>query len=167
MSSQGLEVLGAAIGSPKFIDDFTSEKFSKISLIVNKLSNIAKLYPQHTMANFLKSTKHKATYLARTIRRAELFASPYNDSLESFLVTILGQQLDEQLIAQSAIPIARGGLGININFKDYGTQQFNDSLTLTHSLTRHITSDEPIDNAVNTDVRKQIKTNKKSFWDQK
>ena len=92
-----------------------------------------------------------------------MFARPYNDSLESYLVTILGRQLDEQIIAQSAIPIAREGLGINIHFKDYGAQQFNDSLTLSYSLTRHIAFGEPIDNAINSDARKQIKPTKNCF----
>ena len=163
MSSQGLEVLGAPIGSSKFIEEFSSAKFSKISSIVDKLSKIAKLYPQHSFATFSKSTKHKATYLARTVKQAAQFAKPYDDSLEGYLLTILGRQLDEHVIAQSSIPIARGGLGINIDFSDYSAQQFQDSSALTYDLTRHIAYGEPINNQSNVDYSKKIKANKNYF----
>ena len=110
---------------------------------------------------------HKATYLDLSTKEAAQFAKPYDDSLGDFLSTLLGRQLDDCLISQSEIPIARGGLGINFNFSDYSTLQFQDSCALTYDLSRHIAYGDPIISQRNHDLRNKIKANKKSFWDQK
>ena len=49
VSSQGLEVLGAPIGSQHFVKEFNTDKFFKIRSIVEQFTNIAKLFPQRSL----------------------------------------------------------------------------------------------------------------------
>ena len=81
-SDQGIEILGAAIGSDCFVKSFAESKFRKVAKMVDKLSNISLSNPQEAFCIWNRSIKFKTTYLARTVEKSESHASAYDEAVE-------------------------------------------------------------------------------------
>ena len=67
---QGIEILGAAIGSDCFVKSFAEKKFDKVAKMVDKLSNISLSNPQEAFCIWNRSIKFKTTYIARTMEKS-------------------------------------------------------------------------------------------------
>ena len=114
-----------------------------------------------------KSTKLKASYIARTTPNAAKYANEYDEALERILPTLFGRQLDDLMLTQAAFPISHGGLGLNVDSKEYCNQQYQDSQTISYPLVRHIVHGEPIGEIINSDLKNKIKSNRIKFWNDK
>ena len=89
VSTDGIEVLGAPIGSTQFVQSFAEKRYSKISAMIIKLNTVAKSHPQQSFCFLNRSTKFKATYLARTIPNAHLYAKKYDESLQIYFYSLM------------------------------------------------------------------------------
>ena len=159
-TNEGFELLGAPIGSDRFIANFCKEKFEKNSKIISNLIKIGKSHPQQAWCVLNRSTKFKCSYLFRTTPSIKEYANEYNEELELFLNTIVGMDLDQKMIDQALLPLGMGGLGLNINASEYADQQYIDSMLLTHQLTRYITHNEIIQLDYYRQIRNKIKKEK-------
>ena len=132
--------------------------------MILKLNNIAKPHHQQSFAVFNRSTKYKATYIARAIPDAHIYAKDYDESLETYLETLVGIQLDERMNLQVSIPVGKGGLGINISSENYCTQQHIDCLAITHPLVQNIAHGDPMSMVNNSKLLKSLRTSKQKYW---
>ena len=162
-SDQGIEVLGAAIGSVSYVRSTTEAKFAKVGKMIEKLQSISLSNPQEAFCIWNKSVKFKTTYIARTVENSEEYASPYDEAIENFLSCLLGRQLTDSIIQQASLPIRYGGLGLDVKSKDYFTIQFLNSKALTYNIVRNITHGEQISDFKNSELRKNIVKSKKLF----
>ena len=63
LSQAGLEILGSPIGDDDYISNYCKDKFSKISLMVDTITNVAKSHPQQAWSVLSRSIKFKGTYI--------------------------------------------------------------------------------------------------------
>ena len=125
-SDQGIEILGAAIGSDCFVRSFADKKFNKVAKMVDKLSNISLSNPQEAFCIWNRSVKFKTTYLARTMEKSESHASAYDEAVEQFLSCLLSRQLSDRVITQASLPIGYGGLRLDVHSENYFSNQYHD-----------------------------------------
>ena len=167
LSHAGLEILGSPIGNDDYISKYCKDIFSKISKMVETLTDVAKSHPQQAWSVLSRSTKFKGTYIFRTTPNAHHYSESYNTALESFISNIISHSLDDKIILQAQLPIGRGGLGLNIDASEYVVGQYNDSQTLTYYLSRYVIFNELLCHDDYSQNRKSILQRKKSFWDNK
>ena len=119
---QGLKIqlgatdLGAAIGTPTFIQDLLQNKCSKLLDQLDRLCLIAKTQPHAAYTGYTLGLQHKLTFLMRTNPSLSLHLQQLEDKLtQSFLPTLLNEEdrplsdFDRQLYS---LPAKLGGLAI-------------------------------------------------------
>jgi hypothetical protein len=128
VNKEGIETLGAPIGSEDFVAYFCKDKFEGISEVIDQLSIMAKLFPQHAFRIFSQSTKFRLNYLVRTAPNAHQHSESYRVSVRTFVESIFGSQLEDAMMDQISPPINEGGLGIDVDIKALGEYQFSNSI---------------------------------------
>ena len=114
ITSEGRKLLGAALGTPSFIDIYVQQKVTEWTQEVEQLSNIAISQPHAAYSAFTHGLISKWTYLSRTVPDIENHMKPLEEAIrQKLLPSITGQNafndLDRQLLA---LPVRHGGLGI-------------------------------------------------------
>ena len=111
----GINVLGAPIGSEQFISEFFALQYAELRSLLKRLEGASSDLGTH--ATFTLLTKcisfSKMVFHARTVHPSLLIkhASNYDQLVrDCFLLLIPG--LSEQQLAQSSLPIRSGGLGV-------------------------------------------------------
>ena len=66
VTTEGKKHLGAALGSPSFVEDFVSHKVEEWIKEVEKLAAVAGSQPQAAYAAYIHATKNKWNYICRT-----------------------------------------------------------------------------------------------------
>ena len=124
IQKEGLETLGSPIGSDAFVADFCNEKFEELGTIIDKLTKMASIFPQHAFRLFSQSTKFRLTHIIRTVANAHQYSEPYQASIKKFIEMIFGSQLEDAKLQEIRPPINEGGLGIDLDLKASNDQQF-------------------------------------------
>ena len=114
ITSEGRKLLGAALGTPSFVDIYVQQKVTEWTQEVEQLSNIAISQPHAAYSAFTHGLISKWTYLSRTVPDIENHMKPLEEAIRQKLhPSITGQNafndLDRQLLA---LPVRHWGLGI-------------------------------------------------------
>ena len=109
----GFEILGAPIGSDRFVSGCLDKKVDKISAIVDKLHLIDDLQSEYCLLRSCLSLP-KFDYVARTTHPC-LHAQSMNrfDGLmREALGSVIGHPLDDKQWDQASLPVSMGGMGL-------------------------------------------------------
>ena len=114
VTSERKRYLGAAIGSPSFIDDFVSHKVEEWKEETSKLASVAGTQTHATYAAFVHGTKGKWSYLRRTVPHCGFLLQPIEDMVhEGSIPAITGRppcfQMERKMLA---LPSKLGGLSL-------------------------------------------------------
>ena len=114
ITAEGKRHLGAALGTPVFVESYVQQKVAGWAREVERLSSIAATQPQAAYAALTHGLISKWTYLSRTVPNIEDLFKPLEDVIRNlFLPAITGQNAfsddDRDLMA---LPARLGGLGI-------------------------------------------------------
>ena len=114
MTVEGRQHLGAAIGTPAFIQNYAQKKMAGWVKEVEHLSSIAISQPHAAYAAFTHGLIHKWTYLSRIIPNLEELFKPLEDTIrQQFLPSLTGQNaFNDSERDLMALPSHHGGLGI-------------------------------------------------------
>ena len=155
----GFEVLGVPLGEDDYVANVTNQKFDKIATVINKLNNLASVHPQHALTLLLKSTKHKTSYIFRTVNQAYKYASQFDRSMKILVNTLFGCDLDEKKLEEIQLPIREGGLGLGTSAVNFAQEQYDTSVALTHEITRHILFNEELPTS------EKVAEHRKCIWE--
>ena len=86
ITSEGRKLLGAAIGTPSFIDAYVQQKVAEWTQEVEQLSNIATTQPHAAYSAFTHGLISKWTYLSRTTPDIENHMKPLEDAIRQKLL---------------------------------------------------------------------------------
>ena len=139
ITTEGKKHLGAAIGSPTFVEDFFSLKVKEWTDEVEKLAAVAGSQPQAAYAAFVHGTKHKWNYLCRTTPNCSHLLQPLEDAIHRKLIPAISgrpscSQVERGLLA---LPAKLGGLSLS-NPTTAAQSEFEASKKITASLVQSI-----------------------------
>ena len=111
---EGHEMLGSAIGSRQFMEQFATKKIEQFVNEIESVAKIAERYPQSAYAAFSHCTISKWRYLMRTVENIDESFQPLEDAINQIFVRALtGRGLcnpnERKLIS---LAICHGGLNI-------------------------------------------------------
>ena len=133
---EGKRHLGAAIGSPTFVQHYVNEKVEYWVSCVWKLSVIAKAQPHAAYCAFTHGLISKWTYCLRTLPRISDYLQPLETTIfTEFIPAVTGKFVSDLEREFFSLPARMGGLGLcnpsaNANF------EFDSSIQVTSSLTK-------------------------------
>ena len=139
ITTEGKRHLGAAIGSPTFIEEFVSHKVELWTEEMEKLAAIAGSQPQAAYAAYIHGTQHKWNYICRTVPNCGHLLQPLEDCIHQKLIPALSGQppCSNSQRDLLALPAKLGGLGL-VNPTQTATPQFEASLQITQPLKKSI-----------------------------
>ena len=113
-TTEGKNHLGAAIGSPTFIEDFIAYKVEEWTAEVETLAKVAGSQPQAAYAAFTHGMQHRWKYLSRTVPNCGHLLQPLEQVIErKFIPSVTGRppcsQAERTLLA---LPARLGGMGL-------------------------------------------------------
>ena len=88
ITTEGRKLLGAAIGTDSFVDNYIQLKVSEWTLEVEQLSNIATTQPHAAYSAFTHGLISKWTYLARTVPNVETHMKPLEEAIRLKLLPL-------------------------------------------------------------------------------
>ena len=136
--------LGAALGTPAYIDEFVKDKVDNWCAELDKLSSIAKTQPHAAYAAYTHGMTSKWTYLARTIPDISHHYQRLERIIRTSLIPSLmnGQPPNDQLHNLLGLPARLGGIGVP-NPAMMTDFEFAASLQITEPLKRLVLVQEP------------------------
>ena len=139
ITPNGRPYLGAALGTPDFIEDHLSSKVRAWSLSVTTLSEIAKTQPHAAYSALVHGLLSKWSYLCRVTPNISHQLTPLDDALRTELLPALTSRPppNDQEFALFALPARHGGLGVRLPSKN-AEREFQSSELITSSLTNNI-----------------------------
>ena len=140
----GLEVLGAALGTPEFVCMKLNERIGKIGVLFEKLDYLDD--PQCTLGilrHCIGSPKMVYSLRCQTptspvIKSLKVFDAQQREKLEN----ILGTDLPEESWTQATLPITLSGLGVR-QFQDQYKASYVGSVLSSEDLVSKITGESP------------------------
>ena len=92
ITSDGRKLLGAVIGTARFVNSYVQQKVAKWTQEVEELSSIAVTQPHAAYSAFTHGLISKWTYLSRTVPDIESHMKPLEEAIrQKLLPTITGQ----------------------------------------------------------------------------
>ena len=157
ITSEGQRHLGAAIGSQTFKDKYITEKVTKWTKEVRRLSEFAKTEPHAAYTAFTFGIKHRWTYIARTIPNIAEAFQPLENAIRNHFIPAISKrhQCSDHERDLLALPPRLGGLGI-INPTRHSDTEYQNSITLTSALIEHMIKQEHVNLSNKQDLH-QIK----------
>ena len=130
--------MGASIGSAEFKDSYIDEKVAKWTKNVERLAEFAQSQPHAAYAAFIHAEQHKYTYFLRTIPGISDNFKPLDDAINnSFLPSLFGCELNDNMRDVVSLPVRDGGLGIR-KVGENSDVSYATSSKLTLPLTKQI-----------------------------
>ena len=144
ITCDGRPHLGAALGTPAYIDEFVKDKVDNWCAELDKLSSIAKTQPHAAYAAYTHGMTSKWTYLARTIPDISHHYQRLERIIRTSLIPSLmnGQPPNDQLRNLLGLPARLGGIGVP-NPAMMTDFEFAASLQITEPLKRLVLAQEP------------------------
>ena len=139
VTPDGRPYLGAAIGSPEYVENYVKARVDSWLSIVRNLTTIAKTQPHAVYSALTHGLSSKWTYLCRTVPNISNLLKPLDDILRTKLIpTLTGRPPPSDLeCALFALPAKMGGLGTTIPSMQ-ADQEHQSSLLVTSALQDHI-----------------------------
>ena len=133
----GCRYLGAAIGTPAFLQSFLDAKAKSWLGQVERLSDIAQSQPQAAYSAFTNGLQNKWSFLCRTMPNAATALAPVEKIIaDKFIHAITGRLVNAEDRALLALPCRHGGLGV-VNPTELSSQ-YELSCRITESLQHNI-----------------------------
>lgn len=131
--------LGAALGSPDFIEEHLRSKVREWTSCITLLSEIAKSQPHAAYSALIHGLSSKWSYLSRVTPNISHLLIPLDIALRTELLPALTDRPtpNDQECALFALPVWHRGLGIRIPSKN-AERELQSSLLVTSSLVSHI-----------------------------
>ena len=111
---EGHEMLGSAIGSRQFTEQFAAKKTEQFVNEIESRAKIAERYPQSAYAAFSHCIISKWRYLMRTVENIDIFFQPIEEAINQIFVPALTGRgpcnPDERKLV--SLTIRYGGLNI-------------------------------------------------------
>ena len=85
----GHSILGAAVGTPSFVDDYVAAKVEMWKEEIEALVKIAEIYPHAAYAAFIHSIKGKWQFIMRTVDNVGKLFQPIEDIITEKLIPAL------------------------------------------------------------------------------
>ena len=135
VTADGRPHLGAAIGSPSFVEQYVSDKVSSWVTELKVLTSIAVTQPHAAFSAFTHGLISKWLFIARTIPDVGHLFQPLEDCVRnSFIPAVTGHSPPGDVErALFALPARLGGLGI-INPTCLSSVEFSSSCRITEPL---------------------------------
>lgn len=139
ITPNGRPYLGAALGSPDFIEEQLRSKVGEWTSCTTLLSKIARSQPHAAYSALVHGLSSKWSYLCRVTPNISHLLIPLDTALRTELLPALtGRPApNDQECALFALPAQHGGLGIRIPSKN-AERELQSSLLVTSSLVSHI-----------------------------
>ena len=139
ITPNGRPYLGAALGSPDFIEEHLRSKVGEWTSSITLLSEIAKSQPHAAYSALVHGLSSKWSYLSRVTPNISHLLIPLDTALITELLPALtGRPTpNDQERALFALPARYGGLGIRIPSKN-AEKELQSSQLVTSSLVSHI-----------------------------
>ena len=141
ITSEGKRHLGAAIGSPSFINDFVCHRVEEWREEIIKLASIASSQPHaaYAYAAFVHGTRNKWSYLCRTVPQSGPLLQPIEDAIHnSFIPAVMGRppcsQVERKMLA---LPSKMGGLSL-ADPSFHANEEYEASKKVTSDLVQSI-----------------------------
>ena len=134
-TSDGRPYLGAAIGSPHYVENYVQSKVSSWCKLVSNLTEFATTQPHAAYSALIHGLSSKWTYLCRTMPNISQLMIPLDEILLTHLLPALTGNpppngMESMLFA---LPVREGGLGIRIPSKQ-ANLEYQSSLCITSPL---------------------------------
>ena len=114
ITTAGHSILGEAVGTPSFVDDYLAAKVEMWKEEMEALVNIAEIYPHAAYAAFIHSIKGKWQFIMRTVDNVSKVFQPIEDIItEKFIPALTGRShcsSEERKLL--SLPTRYGGLNI-------------------------------------------------------
>lgn len=139
ITTEGKRHLGAAIGSSSFVERFVSKKVDEWSEEVEKLASVAGSQPHAAYAAFVHGTKHKWSYLCRTVPNCGHLLQPLEEAIQQKLIPAISGRLPCSSTERDllALPTKMGGLDLP-NPTATAENEFESSKQVTATLVQSI-----------------------------
>ena len=139
ITPNGRPYLGAALGSPDFIEEHLRSKVGEWTSSITLLSEIAKSQPHAAYSALVHGLSSKWSYLSRVTPNISHLLIPLDTALRTELLPALtGRPTpNDQECAPFALPARHGGLGIRTPSKNAEKELLSSQL-VTSSLVSHI-----------------------------
>ncbi len=135
----GHAILGAAIGTASFVEEYVVGKIEAWKEEIETLAKIAEIYPHAAYAAFIHSVKGKWQFVMRTVENIEKLFQPIEEIIiDKFIPALTGKShcsvAKRKLLS---LPTRYGGLNI-VNPVEEACLQFDGSTKITDPLKRMI-----------------------------
>ena len=143
ITPDGRPYLGAAIGSPSYVENYVQSKVSSWCSLVSNLADFATTQPQAAYSALNHGLSSKWTYLSRTTPNISHLMKPLDEILRTHLLPALtgNSPPNDTESALFALPAREGGLGIRIPSKQ-AHQEYQSSLCIASLLHDHIVNQD-------------------------
>jgi hypothetical protein len=139
ITTAGHSILGAAVGTPSFVDDYVAAKVEMWKEEIEALVKIAEIYPHTAYAAFIHSIKGKWQFIMRTVDNVGKLIQPIEDIITEKLVPALTGRshcsIEERKLL--SLPTRYGGLNI-VNPVEEASLQLDASRKITEPLKKMI-----------------------------
>ena len=114
ITTEGKRHLGAAIGSSSFVETFVSNKVEEWKEEIEKLSSVAGSQPHAAYAAFVHGTKHKWSYISRTVPNCGHLLQPLENAIQQKFIPAISGGPPCSLVERDllALPTKKGGLDL-------------------------------------------------------
>jgi len=135
ITTQGRPYLGAALGSPEYVDKCITDKVHQWLEELQLLVDVARSQPHAAYAAFTHGFVHKFSYLCRTVPNIDTLLQPLEDCIRYRLIPALTGRAppsdsDRELLA---LPARLGGLGL-VNPTSLPSSEFQASISISAPL---------------------------------
>ena len=152
--------LGAAIGSPVFLEQYARKKVDEWVAEVLRLSVFAKSQPQAAYSAFVHGLRNKWTFLCRTLPDMDIHLRPLDLAIsDTLLPAIIGRTISTVEREVLALPCRLGGLGLP-HLSSFAAQ-YHSSCKITFPLAHLIAEQTPeLGDAIQDvrDAKQRVKT---------
>ena len=139
ITAQGRPHLGAALGTPSYVNQYVADKVQQWATELERLSDIAKTQPHTAYATLTHSLSSKWTFITRTVPSIGDLLQPLEDVLrQKFIPALTGQPAPSDLVRQlPALPARLGGIDVT-NPIVCSEVEYNASQQMCRPLVDHI-----------------------------
>jgi hypothetical protein len=138
ITTAGHSILGAAVGTPSFVDDYVAAKVEMWKEEIEALVKIAEIYPHAAYAAFIHYIKGKWQFIMRTVDNVGKLFQPIEDIITEKLIPLTGRShcsIEERKLL--SLPTRYGGLNI-VNPVEEVSLQLDASRKITEPLKKMI-----------------------------
>lgn len=139
ITTAGHNILGAAIGTSNFVQEYVAGKVEMWKEEINVLAKIAEIYPHAAYAAFIHSIKGKWQFIMRTVEKVDELFQPIEEIITEKLIPALTGRSHCSIAERKmlSLPTRHGGLNI-VNPVEEACHQFHASKKITEPLKQMI-----------------------------